>query len=300
MSTYNACSSSVTLNIYGDMIEQGRKELLEASEESDGWKLCKSNNAKSKNVVIHKKKRQVDSIVKVRGKGIIEAAPDEILNIIRGFGHAKEIDPMFQEGKVLEKLDNDHHILMSRYRIKTSVVKQREIVYLESVLSSANGMKLLLRFSIPRDDVTHMKIPIRGNCIRGHMLYSGWVVKPIGSNSSEKFKIFSEVTYLYQVDPKGLLPSFITNAFSGDEALCIDRVRSLVKAQKASKTDSQYDVSVAKLSSAQHEVDGREPLDEVDSENISPLHESDGMAKNDESDGMAEVDDSVNSRVEAS
>jgi len=303
MSTYHASSASETLHIYSDMIEHGKKELLEASMESDGWKLCKTSNAKSKNIAIHKKKNTFDSVVRVRGKGIIEASPEEILDVVRGLTYASEIDPLFQEGKVLEKLDDDHQIIFSRHRVKTSPFKHREMVYMQSTLSASGGTKVLLSFSVPRDDVVHIRLPMRGSCVRERMLYSGWIITPIGSLSSEKPKLYSEVTFIYQVDPKGLVPAFITNALSGDEALIIDRVRNMIKKRREDSMvlDSKSDMG-AKSSldskpldvdtlTASSEVIRREPLDEVLSEDTSP--------SNDKSDGIVEVDDSVKYGVKA-
>jgi hypothetical protein len=57
--------------------------------------------------------------------------------------------------------------------------------------------------------------------VRGAMLPSGWILKPLKGNEWDVF-------YIAQINPMGWLPPAVVNAVCGDAALCISALRKLL------------------------------------------------------------------------
>jgi hypothetical protein len=62
---------------------------------------------------------------------------------------------------------------------------------------------------------------IFGSFVRGSMLPSGWILKPLKSNEWDVF-------YIAQINPMGWLPPAVVNAVCGDAALSIAALRKLL------------------------------------------------------------------------
>ena len=57
--------------------------------------------------------------------------------------------------------------------------------------------------------------------VRGSMLPSGWILKPLKGNEWDVF-------YIAQINPMGWLPPSVVNAVCGDAALSIAALRKLL------------------------------------------------------------------------
>ena len=57
--------------------------------------------------------------------------------------------------------------------------------------------------------------------VRGSMLPSGWILKPLNGNEWDVF-------YIAQINPMGWLPPSVVNAVCGDAALSIAALRKLL------------------------------------------------------------------------
>jgi len=192
---------------FRENIDRITEELILAASTDDGWKVQRSRKAKSQNVAIHKKKKSLFGLCKVRGRGIIEASPSQILDVLRGVEHVREYCPLYKEGKILERVDDDNDIIFFRSAASRFLFRDREYVILQSRRVLKDGTHIIASFSIPRNEIDHMHqktFAMNVPCRRGLILTSGWIIKPIGTHTTKTTgKTFSSVTNLIQIDPKG-------------------------------------------------------------------------------------------------
>lgn len=99
---------------------------------------------------------------------------------------------------MLETLDANHDIIQAIYTLGVPLINDREFIYLENRKHLPDGTKIVVVFSIPRNDV-----PVPSGCVRGTIVASGFVISPL---SKEPGKETCKCMYLVQVDPAGWIP----------------------------------------------------------------------------------------------
>jgi len=76
--------------------------------------------------------------------------------------------------------------------------------------------------------INYPNCPDRPNYVRGELRTSGSIVEKIDNNSVK-------LTYLVQVDPKGLLPTYVVNWVASEQALNVHYMRQYFEMKMINK-----------------------------------------------------------------
>jgi hypothetical protein len=161
-------------------------------------------------------------VMLMKGIGIIQAGADQIARALMDPTRRSDWDTLFKERNVIENLhDNglDDRTLISHLKFKTPVplVQARDFCTLATVkVNRETGHGFFFSKS-----VLHPLVPESKDYVRGDLMASGFVVEPLGNG-------LSRFTYLVQVDPKGWIPSWISNVVSNHQFLTLPKIRNYI------------------------------------------------------------------------
>eukprot|EP01087_Luapelamoeba_hula_P021552 TRINITY_DN7565_c0_g1_i2.p1 TRINITY_DN7565_c0_g1~~TRINITY_DN7565_c0_g1_i2.p1 ORF type:complete len:269 (-),score=67.01 TRINITY_DN7565_c0_g1_i2:105-875(-) len=207
---------------YLERLERAHSSLLLAADESDqhlnqgkgSWKRVLDK----KGVTVDVKYEEGVPIASARAKSIIKAPVADVYKFTQSIEFLNDIDPLYMHGRVVETLDENHDILYSAYSCGVFILANRDFIYYEGRKHNEDGSKIVTCFSIERDDVP----PVKG-FVRGHIHYSGWVLRPINDGKE------TQATFSAQADPKGWIPHKLVNFFSGEIAKTMWNIQSFLE-----------------------------------------------------------------------
>eukprot|EP00743_Colponemidia_sp_Colp-15_P015532 GILK01018703.1.p1 GENE.GILK01018703.1~~GILK01018703.1.p1 ORF type:complete len:238 (+),score=17.29 GILK01018703.1:53-715(+) len=198
------------------------------SLESNGWKFVKQTDG----VNVYTKEATNSPFLIIRGETTVTASVEDILNFLNDRNNLRACDPMMMELKEIEAVGDGHHIVYSQ--IKTPwPVANRDFV-MESCSRIVDGVGFSVGFS-----VDHKSAPQLKGFVRGHIHASGYMCRPNNEN-----KDLTDLVFIAQVDPKGMLPAWFVNCAAAGQATNVARIRDLFLMQKhivpvAAHTDAE-------------------------------------------------------------
>jgi len=190
------------------------RELLQLSGSSDWEYYQDSDNV----AVFTMPPREGIPYRSVMGRGSITCAGGlaTFLPLINGVSNINKWDHKFQQGRELEKLSEQQSIYYAAYSSGVPMVIGRDFTFLETREMFPDGSYVCVGVS-----VEHALAPSASGYVRGSMLPSGWILKPLKGNEWDVF-------YIAQINPMGWLPPSVVNAVCGDAALSIAALRKLL------------------------------------------------------------------------
>jgi len=204
------------LREYGTKVKETKEFLNVSSSEvvgENGWDSIKEVDG----VTVSKKIE--GEIHTIRGQTLIAASVDNILTVCKGLDYWPELDPLFKEGHVVQKLDERHDIICTVYSTNVPLVYDREFLFIECRPSrDKDGTQYLITFSIDANKLgLAVPEPLYPGVVRGWVTRGGMKIEPLPGEQQPLCK----VTWIIATDPRGWIPQWVINLVSGDEPLVL-------------------------------------------------------------------------------
>jgi len=216
---------------YKEKIEATTAAVLREAYNDEGWDLIKDH----KGLKIQLRSEENNPIKSAKARSVIPFSPTELFDVLQGLDTYGEVDKLYVGGRVVEHIDETHEILYAIYSAGIILISNRDFLYLESRRHDEDGTKLIICFSVERDDVPE----VEGN-VRAHIFYSGWILKPYKPTPQErkKFKYGSEsetwcdCLFIGQIDVRGWVPAWIVNQMSKECGSILTNLRKYFQKRK--------------------------------------------------------------------
>jgi len=181
------------------MRDETVKWLLQEQDLSNGIYLSREANPS-------------DSIHLRKGTVKLNVHPKDFSVHMKGIDTVKEWDPEKIYTHFIHRFDENSYIYYVNYDFGIPLVAPRDFVLLEVRDILPDGTLCSCSVSVSdefADELAHKKHLETGS-VRGKVLVSGWVVKPLSGGDTPS----CEASFLVQIDCKGLIPKFVVNRLS--------------------------------------------------------------------------------------
>jgi hypothetical protein len=154
----------------------------------------------------------------IKGRGVVNAAPQDVLGVLEQHERRKWYDPMLQASRQVEAFGT-LRVLHLRFQAQGGFcrVASRDFVIASDWRKLEGG-----GFALVGVSVQHPQAPPAEDCVRGLVLVGGWVIRPLPDAPHR-----SRVTYLVCLDPQGYIPTWAVNKAMAEQPMCIQRLRGL-------------------------------------------------------------------------
>ncbi|KAG0180507.1 hypothetical protein DFQ29_000549 [Apophysomyces sp. BC1021] len=177
-------SSNSYLTHQADQAIVSIKQLVK----EDAWKKA----LKHKNVVVYmlQKPSKGDKTTVFKGEAVIRGfSPQSVFYVI---GMRRLYDPNFEEGRLIENLNETTSLTYEAYR-QNSSSKVHDVSVVEKIECTSDGVIIFACTSAESP-----KIPKSNGRIRDHIKLQGWVLKPLHTNPPS-----TKVTFITQESARG-------------------------------------------------------------------------------------------------
>jgi hypothetical protein len=202
-------------NPYLDLCEKTIGELIREDSVKDGWVF----SHEEKDVAVWTKKTGATGVC-VKGVGVINSSPMDVLSIICDVTKRKWYDDMISEGRVLEEVDDCTQVVYQLYKAgalcKTGA---RDFVHVSYWRRLPNGTCVLVGKSIEHPSMPSASPP--AGTTRAEVVCAGWVIKPSIKDPNRAL-----ATYVLHLDLKGSVPAAMVNVIVRKQPQCINELRS--------------------------------------------------------------------------
>jgi len=189
------------------------EDLLMLANEIDGWTIEGVNSE----VTIARKILADSPIHIIRGTGNVKSSIESIWEDFQSYENLKKWDKLFYATEQFEKVVHSNKVELYSidylaYRSPTFLVASRDFCVFSA--SKRIGDKIV----VTAYSVNYNNCSDRTSYVRGELKTSGSIVEKIDDNTVK-------LTYLVQIDPKGLLPTFVVNWVATEQALNVHYMR---------------------------------------------------------------------------
>eukprot|EP01089_Gocevia_fonbrunei_P016354 TRINITY_DN5031_c0_g1_i1.p1 TRINITY_DN5031_c0_g1~~TRINITY_DN5031_c0_g1_i1.p1 ORF type:complete len:232 (-),score=57.95 TRINITY_DN5031_c0_g1_i1:55-705(-) len=195
--------------------ELGAKAIseLERLVSSDGWELT----IEKLGVKVSQKVEGENPVSIIKGVGNIKTTPDTLYPLLSDPAKRGSWDTFFEGGELVKSFVVDELALAHMWTKSQMTVWSRDFAMLVTKKKLEDGGYIIAAVSIEDDS-----IPKNDNLyVRGTIFISGYLVKPISSDEVE-------ITYIFQVDAAGWLPTSIANSVNTYQPLGIIGMRKIL------------------------------------------------------------------------
>jgi len=184
-----------------------RSNLLEQHLSDSNWTHQQTD--KKEGITLSYKKHKSESVYLRRGTCKVDVSAKEFADYVKGIDTMQEWDSTLCHSHYIERLENNMDIFYLVYDFGVPLVSCRDFVLLEIRKEIEKGGYQICTVSISDELVDELacRKSREKRCVRGEILLSGWIVKPLTDNSCE-------ATFIIQVDCKGSLPKSVINSTS--------------------------------------------------------------------------------------
>lgn len=175
-----------------------------------------------KDVTISRKVSDGSPIHSFKGEGIIQRPLEEILDNILDVQFRPKYDSMCKKIQCVREYEDGVNLIHSTHSTQQCLLKaEREFVFVSQYrVDKPTGRHLVMAKSVDCTDL----VPLTPDVVRGEIVAAGWVLIPKGK--------YTLVTYVVQVDVKGLVPVAVVNAVSVRQPLCIHYLRQAMEEER--------------------------------------------------------------------
>ncbi|EME29036.1 hypothetical protein Gasu_36040 isoform 1 [Galdieria sulphuraria] len=195
---------------------QDTVELAFGKEEGN-WEFLKVKN----NIRICRKK--TGSLHTFRGVGKVSYPLEQILPVATCVESRPSWDPLCKEGKLIRKIDNTYSLVWWSFH-GVLVISDRDFCLALAVKEISEDGTVC----ISTRSVEDASCPSFSGYVRGYANVAGILLKPC-ENSQDTL-----VTYIGNVDPKGMLPHWAVNIGGEKGAMCIHYLQCYLEQHAAS------------------------------------------------------------------
>jgi hypothetical protein len=157
-----------------ELVKQAKEKLKEASkaEYSDKWMHYTTIQKKIK---VHIKTVN-NGCGCVCGTGIINATPEQILNVIHNDKNWKKIDPLIKETEYIN-LSNNQRIIHLMFN-EMYLISSRDVVYMETIFKEPDGTIMIVSNQTNMENNLYAK---KDNYVRAELKSGGWYLTPFNN-----------------------------------------------------------------------------------------------------------------------
>lgn len=184
-----------------------RSKLLEQHLSDSNWSHQQTD--KKEGITLSYKKHEDNNVYLRKGTFEVDVSAKEFVDYVKGIDTMHAWDPTLCHSHYIERLDDNMDIFYLVYDFGVPFVSCRDFVLLEVRKEMEEGGYEICTISISNELVDELacKKSLEKKCVRGEILLSGWIIKPLSFNRCE-------ATFVIQVDCKGSLPKSIINSTS--------------------------------------------------------------------------------------
>eukprot|EP01101_Sappina_pedata_P009045 TRINITY_DN5149_c0_g1_i1.p1 TRINITY_DN5149_c0_g1~~TRINITY_DN5149_c0_g1_i1.p1 ORF type:complete len:250 (-),score=120.33 TRINITY_DN5149_c0_g1_i1:82-774(-) len=203
------------------VVELAEKKLTEfiALLDGEGWNNIVFKETGHTDIIVNARIVPGESIQCQQAQGRLEASPQRMYDMAfsTDFTAIKPYDADILSINVLEEVNSDIRIYQSTHQTPT-LVTSREFVALRC-RKIVNGTMYVWGTSIQKPDVAQ-----KSGHVRGVIAVSGWEIKPIVGEPNACM-----VRRVFQIDPKGSIPTIAINLFKTKAGLQLVAIRNYLK-----------------------------------------------------------------------
>jgi len=151
----------------------------------------------------------------VKGTGTINASPKQVRDVVWSIDTRPKWDTFFDTGKVVRVFEQDKAVLL-HYKTKSStMVWPRDFCSVTAQRENADGSFTVVIKSVLDESVSEIDGNVRARCI-----IAGFHIEPEGSQT--------KITYIFQVDGGGWVPTAVVNLANKYQPLGIIGLRKVL------------------------------------------------------------------------
>lgn len=199
---------------YEELIATKKALWEEITKDDDGWEKPELKDG----VVINKRPYKDTGLKFVRAKATIKASPKDVFELIKDTTKTMEYDKNIEK---LVKLDSvgDYDFVYTIAKKPAMMIERRDSVVCSKVFDLGDGKILLLGGSIEHADYPPTSAPVRCN-----IELWAWHLVPDEADPES-----CVATYIIFVDPKGWIPTQVTNSVSNEQAMNVKRIKDYLE-----------------------------------------------------------------------
>ncbi|KAF0976262.1 hypothetical protein FDP41_004937 [Naegleria fowleri] len=129
---------------------------------------------------------------------------DQVAQILWNNDHILALSTSLSEIKALNKLSDNEEIVAHMHKSPAFGVSKRDYLIARKFDKREDGSVIIAQKSV----VDHSLFPEQSGYVRGDLLCSGYVIKPV-KKPNETTASSCHVTYVIQTDVKGWIPDFV-------------------------------------------------------------------------------------------
>ena len=186
------------------------KEAEALMDDQEGWEDLKLKSQFVKGL----RKKVAGGLFVIRGEGVINRTPSEIVDLLKDITKKGGYDSMFESGHVVETVNNSMEIVYQKYKSK-GPVSARDFCLLQKRFEFPGGKIVAVATSIVHNECPETKF------VRAHLFMGCHFLTPTGPNTTLD-------VYMVYVDIKGSVPKFIINSVQNDQAMLVENLRNFM------------------------------------------------------------------------
>eukprot|EP01114_Cavostelium_apophysatum_P000656 TRINITY_DN1059_c0_g1_i1.p1 TRINITY_DN1059_c0_g1~~TRINITY_DN1059_c0_g1_i1.p1 ORF type:complete len:214 (-),score=54.86 TRINITY_DN1059_c0_g1_i1:50-691(-) len=185
-----------------------------AADESD-W----ADVSEKLEVKVTQKYKEGNPISLIRGRGIVKATPSAVRDLLWSLDQRGKWDVVFDSGKIVKEIEAGKKIVAYYKTKSTSMVWARDFAVAIASREESNGAHTLVCKSVEVPDL----VPLDSSCVRGVIHLCGFLLEPTGEGNAH-----TRVTYIFQVDGSGWVPTALQNSVNTYQPLGIIGIRKIL------------------------------------------------------------------------
>ena len=151
----------------------------------------------------------------------MRASAQYTFDYIRDVSNVVEYDKMAIDAFWLEQFAGAHAFQYNSYNSGFPIVSNRDFIMYGSEVWMKNG-----DFAIVTNSIEHPEVPVKEEFVRAQVVNSGLYIEECGSGDEECI-----VTYVVQLDPAGMIPSWVANVVAVNQPLVVAQIRNAIMAR---------------------------------------------------------------------
>ncbi|CAD8137885.1 unnamed protein product [Paramecium octaurelia] len=182
---------------YEQLLEETKSKVLGLSEltPENQW----VQDSVKDGCTIHTKLNPQNELKINRIEAQVDVDPEAFISLVTNMTKKKEYDSNFEEGRVIEQLDQNTTIYYARGKPPVFIVDARDFCVITRVYKLGDGHYLAITKSIE-----HPQAPLVKGIQRAEMIFAGWIVKKLPNGKTN-------IIMIGHMNPKGDIPKAIVN-----------------------------------------------------------------------------------------
>lgn len=189
------------------------KKIIPLTSQNE-WKQSKEKNG----IKIHLKKDNKSQLYIVRSEGVVKSPISEVMKLLNDNNRVMEYDNTLESIKVIEEISNQS-IVYTITKKPGPFIDKRDCI---TVLNYKEEDGSIIYFG---GSIDYPNFPINKGNVRGEVPLIGYLLTLVDD-------LNTKIVYVIHVDPKGLVPKFMINAFCEDQAMTILNIKNILEGGK--------------------------------------------------------------------